>query len=335
MISGPQLLLAPLAAAVIGAMDSLPVSFVASLAIGVFQQVVYWSYLQSATTDMALFAAVSTYLLNSAYFPSLVPPVVGRPSLFGRVSLASPQAFYWFCLAVLAVVLLAAWQFRRSRTGRVCVAVRDNERAAAAYGVSPRRARLAAFAFSGALCGLAGGLYVLALRGVGFSGFDPEKSVVVFTMVVVGGLGSLPGALIGAVYVESAVPRAGHQWRRQVDAPQGGGRRVVGPPRPSGARRCRHHHARPGSPGAGRDRETGAALVIIEHDIGLVRSMADRLLCMHLGQVIAEGASEDVLGDPAVVSSYLGSDPVAIARSGRVVSGAGPVGRATPGTGST
>src|SRR5205823_13945425 len=62
---------------------------------------------------------------------------------------------------------------------------------------------LTAFAFSGALAGFAGGLYAVALRGMPFSGFDPVLSVEVFTAVVVGGLGSLPGALLGAIYVES------------------------------------------------------------------------------------------------------------------------------------
>jgi len=64
------------------------------------------------------------------------------------------------------------------------------------------RAKLTAFVFSGALAGLAGGLYVLGVQGIGFSGFAPVNSLVVFTMVVVGGLGSLTGALAGAVYVQ-------------------------------------------------------------------------------------------------------------------------------------
>src|SRR5207248_9673963 len=76
-----------------------------------------------------------------------------------------------------------------------------NERGAAAFGISPVRAKLIAFVLSGALAGFAGGLYVLGVRGIGFAGFAPVNSFVVFTMVVVGGLGSLAGALAGAVYV--------------------------------------------------------------------------------------------------------------------------------------
>ncbi|MHB1891015.1 MAG: ABC transporter ATP-binding protein C-terminal domain-containing protein, partial [Acidimicrobiales bacterium] len=68
---------------------------------------------------------------------------------------------------------------------------------------------------------------------------------------------------------------------------------------------------------------TGATLVLIEHDMPMVTSIADRLVCFHLGQVIAEGSSEEVLADPAVVASYLGTDEVAIARSGRGRDGRG------------
>ena len=95
-----------------------------------------------------------------------------------------------------------ARNFRRFRAGRVATAVRDNERAAAALGVNPRVAKLSAFTLSGALAGLAGGLYVIAQQGIGFNGYNVENSFAVFSMVVVGGLGSLPGALIGAIYYE-------------------------------------------------------------------------------------------------------------------------------------
>jgi ABC-type branched-subunit amino acid transport system ATPase component len=82
--------------------------------------------------------------------------------------------------------------------------VRDNERAAAAFSIEPVRAKLAAFALSGGLAGLAGGLYAVALRGMPFSGFSPDASLVVFTMVVIGGVASIPGALMGAAYVRGA-----------------------------------------------------------------------------------------------------------------------------------
>jgi branched-chain amino acid transport system ATP-binding protein len=63
-------------------------------------------------------------------------------------------------------------------------------------------------------------------------------------------------------------------------------------------------------------RDTGAALAVVEHDIPLLSSMCDSMVCMHLGRVIATGTPEAVLADPLVVSSYLGTDTTAIQRSG-------------------
>ena len=61
--------------------------------------------------------------------------------------------------------------------------------------------------------------------------------------------------------------------------------------------------------------QTGAALVVIEHDMPLLRSVSDRLVAMDQGAVIATGAPEAVLADPVVVESYLGPDETAINRS--------------------
>lgn len=63
--------------------------------------------------------------------------------------------------------------------------------------------------------------------------------------------------------------------------------------------------------------QTGAAFVIIEHDVPLVSSISDRLVCMHLGGITAAGDPEAVLSDPGVISSYLGDRPETIARSGQ------------------
>src|SRR5207302_5685133 len=61
---------------------------------------------------------------------------------------------------------------------------------------------------------------------------------------------------------------------------------------------------------------TGASLAVIEHDIPLVTSIADELVCLHLGRVIARGPPAAVLEAPEVVSSYLGTSEPAIERSG-------------------
>ncbi|MCH7790405.1 MAG: ABC transporter ATP-binding protein [Acidobacteria bacterium] len=62
--------------------------------------------------------------------------------------------------------------------------------------------------------------------------------------------------------------------------------------------------------------EMGASLMVIEHDMNLLVEIADRVIALDLGAVIVDGPTHDVLNDPRVVASYLGTDPSAIARSG-------------------
>lgn len=166
-----------------------------------------------AVTTMAFAVPVSTFLLSSQRFPLLNPTRVLRPTLFGRFDLNDSLTFYYVCLLVLVVTLIIARNFRRSRSGRAVVAARDNPRAAAAYAISPLRARLIAFALAGALAGIAGGLYEVSLGGIGFSGLSPETSFTVLTMVVIGGLGSLLGAVLGAAYVEWALYSLNGAWQ--------------------------------------------------------------------------------------------------------------------------
>jgi ABC-type branched-subunit amino acid transport system ATPase component len=155
-----------------------------------------------AVATLAFAVPVSTFLLNSRYFPTLNPSQFQRPILLERFNLDDPLTFYFVCVAGLLISIALARNFRRSRAGRAVLAVRDNERGAAAYAISPVRAKLTAFAFSGALAGFAGAFYAVALRGVPFSGFDPVLSTEVLIAAVLGGLGSLPGALLGAIYFE-------------------------------------------------------------------------------------------------------------------------------------
>jgi len=155
-----------------------------------------------AVVTLAFAVPANDFFLDSTYFPWFTPSQLNRPALLDRFDLNSAGTFYYFCLFVLGAVVLVAWNYRRSRPGRAALSVRDNARGAASFGISPDRTRLVAFAMSGALAGLAGGLYVIGLRGVGFGGYPAETSLQVFTMVVIGGLGSLTGGLVGAVYVQ-------------------------------------------------------------------------------------------------------------------------------------
>jgi branched-chain amino acid transport system permease protein len=92
---------------------------------------------------------------------------------------------------------------RRSRVGRVLIATRENERGVQAYGINVTRAKLVAFAVSGFLAAIAGVLIVHQQGAVYPDLADPQSSVQVLVMVIIGGLGSMTGVFAGAVYLES------------------------------------------------------------------------------------------------------------------------------------
>ena len=159
-----------------------------------------------AVSTMAFALATSSYLLNRKYFhylPDNLTQRVERFPLLGRLNIAGETAFYYVCLAVLLIVLWSVRGLQRSRVQRVLIATRENERGAQAFGISLFAAKLSAFALSGFFASLAGGLFAIHQRAVGQDVFAPVESVRALTMVVVGGLGSVPGAILGAVFLKS------------------------------------------------------------------------------------------------------------------------------------
>ena len=157
-----------------------------------------------AVTTLAFAVTAETYLLQQRYFPWFIEKRIRRPALWGRLSLTDDWQQYYFCLVALVVVIVAVRNLRRSRTGRAIIAVRDNEMAAEAATMNTTRVKLLAFAISGALAGFAGGLYVINQQGVFSDAFNADVSLRLFSMVVIGGLGSMPGAILGAVYIRGA-----------------------------------------------------------------------------------------------------------------------------------
>ncbi len=158
-----------------------------------------------AVTTLAFAFTVQYFLLNRDYFGWALPEqgeVIGRPRLYGRFDLSSDTRFYFVCLFFLGLSLLAARSLRRNRSGRVMIGVRDNGRGVQAYGVNLARTRLAAFAISGFIAAVAGALLAFKTGSVDATTFSPERSIAVFTIAVIGGLTSLPGAMLGAIWVE-------------------------------------------------------------------------------------------------------------------------------------
>ncbi|MGA1163100.1 MAG: ABC transporter permease [Ilumatobacteraceae bacterium] len=155
-----------------------------------------------AVTTLVFALSVTSWLLNDRFF-SWVPGSrrFGRPPLFGRLDIDTPTRFYVYTLVVLALTMLAVRGIRRSRSGRAILALRDNERAAQSYGLSATRLKLTAFTISGAIAGVAGGLFAHLNYSFDLSSYGVNKSLEVFTASVVGGLGSMFGAVLGAAYL--------------------------------------------------------------------------------------------------------------------------------------
>jgi len=131
-----------------------------------------------------------------------VPP----PEILGH-ALSRPWEFYYLCLAILVLVVLGAINLTRSPTGRAMVAIRDSEISAQSLGVNLVRTKTIAFALSAGITGLAGALLGHKLKFISPDAFNIILSIQLLLMVVVGGLGSIHGAVYGAIFV-GGLPQA-------------------------------------------------------------------------------------------------------------------------------
>jgi ABC-type branched-subunit amino acid transport system ATPase component/branched-subunit amino acid ABC-type transport system permease component len=120
------------------------------------------------------------------------------PVLRGLGSIQSMSSVYYLGLALLVAAFLAAHALRRSTPGRLMIAVRDDERTAAANGITPVTVKLVTLAVSGFLAGAVGVVWALAWRTVTPDQFRPEYALAVLAVPVIGGLGSPAGAVAGA-----------------------------------------------------------------------------------------------------------------------------------------
>lgn len=132
--------------------------------------------------------------------PNPQSTLIARPSLFG-IQLGSERAFAWFSLGVLVLSVLMVRLWRDRGVARRLMAVRDNETAAGAMGIPLSRSKLLAFALSGFIAGYAGVCLAFATERFSTETFDPTFSILVVSMVVIGGLGTIDGAVLGAIYL--------------------------------------------------------------------------------------------------------------------------------------
>lgn len=127
--------------------------------------------------------------------------VVGIPygaARLGPIELATPMGWYFFLLPVVALVFWGLSNTLRTREGRLLMAMRDHELAATSVGADVRILRLKAFALSSAIASMAGALYAYYLTNVTSEAFGISFAIQFIAMIIVGGMGSLWGSLVGA-----------------------------------------------------------------------------------------------------------------------------------------
>jgi branched-chain amino acid transport system permease protein len=152
-----------------------------------------------AVTTLAFAIALDAYFLNQDTFPQFVKSSVDRGYLWQRFNMEDTYTMYAVCLGFLLLSVLVAVGVRKARNGRVLIATRDNQRAADSASVPTTSVKLSGFLLAGTIAGVAGALDVMLLHGLGQGAFNPIDSITVFSTAVIGGLGSITGALIGVL----------------------------------------------------------------------------------------------------------------------------------------
>jgi branched-chain amino acid transport system permease protein len=144
-----------------------------------------------------------TVLVRSPWFE----PLLGGPSGMRGVSDAAiagygfrdPQHFYYLALAFVLIALFVSRRLSRSRIGRAWTAMREDEQTADAMGVNITRFKLLAFAMGGAIGSLGGSMFAVQIGSLTPASFEVQVSILVLGLVILGGMGSLPGVVTGAL----------------------------------------------------------------------------------------------------------------------------------------
>ena len=134
-------------------------------------------------------------------------PLVGGPQGMRGItdaeiagySFRAPQHFYYLALAFVILVIFVSWRLSSSRVGRAWNAMREDEQVADAMGISTTRYKLLAFAMGGAVGSLGGALFAVKIGSLTPASFEILVSITALAVVILGGLGSIPGVVVGAL----------------------------------------------------------------------------------------------------------------------------------------
>ncbi|MDF2442526.1 MAG: branched-chain amino acid transport system permease protein, partial [Subtercola sp.] len=116
-------------------------------------------------------------------------------------TITKASTWYWILLVVIIAVSLGSWNLLRSKTGRAFRAIKDRDIAAAILGVNVTRTKLLAFIITSMLIGFQGALYAYYVGVVTYETYTLDLTVQYVAMIVIGGLASIGGSILGAVFV--------------------------------------------------------------------------------------------------------------------------------------
>ena len=174
-----------LVAIAVGALFALLLGFVALRITGLYLSLITLVF--GITLEQSLFQQ-----------PDLTNGGAGQPA-YKPEAIIEPSRYYYLCLLILGLVVYVDWRLTKTKAGRALFALRENERVAAAFGINVTAYKLLAFVLSGSIAGLAGALFAFRSENVTGEDYDFFLALTFVLMVVVGGLNSRFGVLVGAL----------------------------------------------------------------------------------------------------------------------------------------
>ena len=161
----------------------------------------------AVTTLVLHFAVVTLFAFVQAVFLDSTGIILSIPQI-GPFELTTPIRWYYFLLAVAAIVVLGAFNLLRSFVGRRWIAVGEHDVAAEALGVSVTYAKVSVFAATSAVVSFAGALSAYYVGTVSFESYNFTLAISYLAMIIVGGVGSVIGSILGAVVITLLPPCA-------------------------------------------------------------------------------------------------------------------------------
>lgn len=184
------LLMGSLAGGVVGTLIAMPALRLRGL------------YLALATLALQFIVsfAADRYQLNSGQISGIALP----KATLGPIELQYGQSWFLFLAVILVVVVAGLKSLYAKAPGRAWLAIKESELAAAIVGVNPTRWKVSSFVGSSMLIGLSGALLAYYLRRASFETFNLDFAILFIVMIIVGGLGSIPGSILGAALIALA-----------------------------------------------------------------------------------------------------------------------------------